>query len=295
MERGFVGAAEIGAFCRSGDPSHLPGNLSVGMALEWICRIARNFGFERELARLGTDHQTVMDRVFTPAENGEFSHLSMTHPLILMHCLWRMSVEYGRQHCPDMTFLISGEEVIPTHQFWAAFLDRVNEDNALLVFLPSGTLPEWGHEVQMGNLNLKFDPREMSPEIAKVLTQADFSELPEKPTWKEISDLALMIDGYALGKRLREVGDLFEWFNPLWEAHLDKGEAFPHSSVHLWLMLFCCQRGYLRDLHFDFPGNFGRRKYGRAIRKLYRAFRMAAQDEQIHTDAGTPLYLPVRS
>lgn len=291
MEPGFKGVAEIGAFCRTGDPKHLPEYPSVGMALEWIIRIARDIGFERELARLGTDHQKVMDRVFMPAENGNYSHLSKTHPLILMHCLWRMSVEYGRQHCPDMTFLISGEGVVPTRQFWAAFVERVNEENAMLAFLPSGTRPEWGREVQLGNPNLKVDPREMSPGIAKVLTQADFSELPENPTWKEISDLALIIEGYTLGESLPEVGDLFEWFNPLWEAHLDKGEAFPHSSAHLWLMLFCCQRGYLRNLHFDFPGNFGRGKYGRSIRKLYRAFRMAAQDEQLHTDASTPVYL----
>lgn len=291
MEPGFKGVAEIGAFCRTGDPKHLPQNPSVGMALEWIIRIARDFGFERELARLGTDHQTVMDRVFMPAENGNHSHLSKTHPLILMHCLWRMTVHYGRQHCPDMTVLISEENSIPTRQFWAAFVERVNEENAMLAFLPSGTRPEWGREVQLGNPNLKADPREMSPGIAKVLTQADFFELPENPSWKEISDLALIIEGYTLGETLPEVGDLFEWFNPLWEAHLDKGEAFPHSSVHLWLMLFCCQRGYLRDIWESENPDGSPSIYAIGIRNVYRAFRMAAQDEQSHSDASTPVYL----
>lgn len=294
MDPEFVGKAEVGAFCRSGDPWDLPENPSVGMALEWILRIARGFGFERELARLGTDHQTVMDCVFMPVENGKFAHLANTHPLILMHCLWRMTVYYGRQQCVDMTVPIAGDTMSPDSHFWSAFLERIREKDIGLVFLPNGTLPEWGPEVQLGNPNLNLDPREMSPGIARVFTEADFSELPEEPDWKEITDLSQMIDGYTLAESLPEVGDLFEWFNQLWQAHLEEGEAFPHSSVHLWLMLFACQRDYLRDIWDSENADGSPSIYAIGMRNLYLAFRWAVQDEQRHPDAGTPLYLRAR-
>jgi hypothetical protein len=292
MPNEYVGAVEVCAFCRSGDPGCLPENPSIGAALEWIRRIAGPEGFERQLARLGTDHQSVMDQVFQPAEEGNTAHLARTHPLILMHCLWRISVQYGRDYCPDMTVLIGGDDGLPTRHFWRAFHYGVNRADSGLVFLPSGTLPERGACLRLGNQNLKLEPRKMSPGIARVITGADFSCLPEEADWSEISDLALMIEGYEVGQSLPEVGDLFEWFNPLWEAHLDDGAALPHSSLHLWLMLFACQRGYLRDRWISENPDGSPSIHATGIRNIYRAFRLAVQDEQSHPSPGNPTYTP---
>jgi hypothetical protein len=290
----FVGVAEVAAFCRSGDCNCLPENPSIGIALEWICRIARPGGFERQLARLGTDHQSVMDQVLLPAEQWTVTHLENFHPLILMHCLWRISVQYGRDHCPDMTALIDEGDGFPTRHFWRSFLNGVKAPDSGLVFLPSGTFPDWGREVTLGNRNLDLDPRRMSPGVAKAISQADFSHLPEEADWSDISDVALLIDGYTVGEGLSEVGDLFEWFSPLWEAHLNDGAALPHSSLHLWLMLFACQRGYLRD-RWDAENPDGSPSiFAIGIRNVYRAFRLAVQDEQGNPDLGTPVYIPER-
>lgn len=288
----YLGAAEVRAFCASADPRDLPDNPSVGVALDWICELSRHKGFVRQLARLGTDHESVMDHIYIPAEQGNIAHLDATHPVILMHLLWRMTVQYGRDGYADMADLIGNEDYLPTRYLWAALLRSIRKTDSPLTFLPCGTEPERGPMVRLGNPNLILDPREMSPGIARVMTDADFTSLPEEPDWGEISDLALIIDDYPVAQDILGIHELFDWFNPLWEAHLNEGAAFPQSSLHLWLMLFACQRGYLRDLWTSENPDGTPSIYAIGIRNVYRALRLAGMDEQANPCPGNPTYIP---
>lgn len=278
-------------FWRSGDLSRLPRNPSVGVALEWVVRMTGTFGYEIELARLGLTHQEVMDRILQPAEDGQLDHLADTHPLILLHCLWRISVQYGRVGYGDTTVPIDTVDWIATRHIWAALLQQLASEPARIEFITSEPVGEWGPEVVLGSLEVGLDPRAMLPGIARVMTDADFSSLPEDADWKDIGDLALLIDGYTLVEQLPEVGELFDWFNPLWEAHLDEGAPLPESSLHLWLMLFACQRAYLRDIWDSENPDGSPSDIARGIRALYQALRLTLQHEAACPNTTTPLYV----
>ena len=287
LPEGYAGEREMLTFWRSGLLDDLPKNPSVGVALSWIIRMSGPFGFTRQLARLGTSHQTVMDEVFAPAEERRLEHLPTTHPLILLHCLYRVSVQVGRDGYVDTKPLIGDMDWGATCHFWNALLPQLIEEQAKVRFITADTPMEWGREVTLGTVTVSLDPRNMSPGISRVLVDGDFSQLPKSPTLLDIGDLALMIDGYTVAESDPEVGDLVEWFNPLWDSHIEEGAALPGSSLHLWLMLFACQRGYLRYLDRRSPLD----DIEKTIFGLYRAFRLAARHEQENPSAETPLYV----
>jgi hypothetical protein len=89
-------------FWETGNPFDLPENPDVDVVIDWLCRL-RQSGFESELQVLGTDHQAVMDRWFMPVEQGNPpADLADAHPVILMHCLWRVGVQIERTGHDDM-------------------------------------------------------------------------------------------------------------------------------------------------------------------------------------------------
>lgn len=148
--------------------------------------------------------------------------------------------------------------------------------------------------IQLGHPNLQFKAEELSPGIRCVQRAADFSQLPENPDWLEIEHLALLIDGYTLAEELRDVGDLFEWFNPIWDEHLDNDGPLPTDSILLWLMLFACQRGYLRDRWVSENPDGSPSIYAIGIQNVYQALRRALQQESRNPQEDGPVYLPAR-
>lgn len=158
--------------------------------------------------------------------------------------------------------------------------------------------PETAMIVQLGNPNIWREPESLSPGVRLVLAAGDFSQLAADPTWEEIEELALLIDGYAFTDRLPEVAachDLVFWFNPIWEAHLEKNGPLPTSSLHLWLMLFVCQRGYLRDIWTSENLDGSPSIYATGIRNVYHSFRRAIAEESRAPDSNTTVYIPATS
>ena len=149
--------------------------------------------------------------------------------------------------------------------------------------------------IQLGNPNIPIRSEELSPGIRLVQTAVDFSKLPENPDWQEIEHLALLIDGYTLAETLADVRDLFDWFNPIWEAYLDANGPLPTDSLRLWLMLFACQRGYLRDRWQSENSDGSPSIYAIGIRNVYQALRLAIASEMGSPNPGHPVYLPARS
>lgn len=282
----YEGDSEMRKFWKTGNIRDLPSNPSTGVALDWNNRMCAHGGYERHLARLGLDHQAVMDTVLTPAENGKIDHLSSTHPIILLHCLWRIAVQHGRCGYSENKQLIQDDDWIATCHFWNALLPQLREPNPKVSFIVHGSPPDRPICVQLGNENLHPQELKTSAAISPVWQRADFSQLPEKPTWREIEDLALILDGYERSRELLRIEDLFDWFNPIWDDHLENGAALPQSSLHLWLMLFVCQRAYLKDLG---PPT---KQIEKAIQNLYTAFRLAVQQEIDFAEVGAPRYLP---
>lgn len=148
--------------------------------------------------------------------------------------------------------------------------------------------------VQLGFPDKALDPESLSAGIRRVQFDADFSQLPSSPTWGDISDLALQIDGYTVAGTLPDVNGLFEWFNPIWNAHLEDGGPLPSDSLRLWLMLFACQRGYLRDIWGAENPDGSPSNLAIAIRNLYQQFRHTVQQEQQTPAPDTPTYVPRR-
>lgn len=149
--------------------------------------------------------------------------------------------------------------------------------------------------VQLGNPNIWRGPERLSPGVRPVLAAADFSQLPDDPSWEEISELALLIDGYAFAERLPEVAacrELGFWCRPIWEAHLEQNGPLPTNSLHLWLLLFACQRGYLRDIWIPENPDGSPTIEATGIRNVYQAFRRAIAEEQRNPGPDTPAYLP---
>ncbi len=92
----WSGVEQMREFWRTGDFTKLPENPHTGVAIEWMIAIAGDMGFEHLLPMFNTDHQSVMDEILIPAENGDRDRLAAVHPLLLMHCLWRIGVSVAR-------------------------------------------------------------------------------------------------------------------------------------------------------------------------------------------------------
>lgn len=147
-------------------------------------------------------------------------------------------------------------------------------------------------KVQLGHPNLPRHPRNLPPSLRCVLTAADFSALPENPTWTEVEELALLIDGYEIASQKPDILDLMAWGNPIWEGYLERAEALPEDSLELWLILFALQRSYLRDRWDAENADGSPSALALAILGVYAALRWALQHEQQHPARSHPVYVP---
>ena len=93
----WEGWEEMREFWLTGDSRKLPENPHTGVVIGWLEMLLHGLdGFEEQLRQLSSDHQTVMDQILMPAEDGKTEHLTGVHPVILMHCLWRVGVTVAR-------------------------------------------------------------------------------------------------------------------------------------------------------------------------------------------------------
>ena len=154
-------------------------------------------------------------------------------------------------------------------------------------------LSQLSHKVQLGHPNLPRHPRDLPLSLRVVLTSADFSRLPENPTWIEIEELALLIDGYEIANQRPDIRGLMEWVSPIWEGYLERGESLPQDSLELWLILFALQRSYLRDRWDAENADGSPSALALAILGVYAALRSALQQEQNHPARGNSVYVPL--
>lgn len=145
--------------------------------------------------------------------------------------------------------------------------------------------------VPLGHPNLPRHPRDLPPSLRRVLTAADFSALPENPTWTEVEELALLIDGYEIALQRPDILDLMAWGNPIWMGYLKRKEPLPKCSLELWLILFGLQRSYLRDRWEGENPDGSPSALALAILGVYAALRSALQHEQNHPDESHPVYV----
>ncbi len=74
-------------------------------------------------------------------------------------------------------------------------------------------------KVPLGHPNLPRHPRDLPLSPRCVLTAADFSALPEKPTWVEVEELALLIDGYEIASQRPDSAGSGKTNSIAWTAH----------------------------------------------------------------------------
>lgn len=151
----YQGRREMLTFWKTGNVFDLPENPDVGVVMDWLNRL-RQDGFEPELAILGTDHQTVMDRWFMPVEQANPpAELPDLHPVILMHCLWRIGVQIERTGYDDQRRPVS-EDPWASH-FWLALRQQLlhppeglSQEDTLKrpVFVPHRPIKE-PHEIRI--------------------------------------------------------------------------------------------------------------------------------------------------
>ena len=72
------------------------------------------------------------------------------------------------------------------------------------------------------------------------VAKADFSALPENPTWNEVLCLGVMIDGYAVAKSLTD--DHIQNFHAAKEAEFEKTGVWSGSALEMWTVLFYYNR-----------------------------------------------------
>ena len=112
----------------------------------------------------------------------------------------------------------------------------------------------------------------------KDVASGHFHAGTEDATWDEISTVALMLDGYELAQRLG-LGELFDWANPHLEAAIEKETVPPLPLWELWLLLFACQRGYLKEGLREEDD-----KTAKGIRRIWEAWCAAAKGVQPKQD-----------
>lgn len=123
----YLGKDQMWTFWRSANPASIPDDPDVAVVMDWLCRLSKS-GFEAQLGLLGTDHQSVMDTVFGPANEGQTDHLAGIHPVILMHCLWRVGVQIERNGYDDMRRPVSEDAL--AGPLWRALLDALRHPSA---------------------------------------------------------------------------------------------------------------------------------------------------------------------
>ena len=110
----YAGRKEMLTFWRSGTAADMPEDPSTAVVIDWVTRLANDHasgnGFEKYLHQLGDTHDAVLERLFFGKQANEKVHtesLKAEHPVVLMHGIWRVSVEIARSDYGDMSKPIS--------------------------------------------------------------------------------------------------------------------------------------------------------------------------------------------
>jgi hypothetical protein len=132
------------------------------------------------------------------------------------------------------------------------------------------------NEVFLGNPAVIACLQEAAPWVRQLVDSADFSRLPENPTITELSDLALLIDGYGeMERRGRAWEEFTETFcKPQAEAARATGEPWTGDVFELWCALFAYQREVLRNGYFNHDEPASEDEF---LRHLWPALREALQ------------------
>ncbi len=157
------------------------------------------------------------------------------------------------------------ESQAPRNSYELAFRNQFFTPRYVVEFLTDNTLGRIWYEMRKGDTRLKDECRRMvrrptevflrDPESllatppradwVKAAARGDFADLPEDPSIEDLSDLALVIDGYDLAERFG-YGDVIAWADARIEAHR-RGEPWPTSPLELWLILFRQQQYHGRS------------------------------------------------
>ena len=144
-----------------------------------------------------------------------------------------------------------------------------------------------------------LNPRFLSSDSAarpwvKELAMGDFASAPEDATWSEISQVALLFDGYEVAEQLG-LGDLGDWALPHLETLMAGKECGLKELWELWLVLFVAQRRYLKEgLETRFP------EIGGGLRFVWNTWRAVAVSPPAGTNTSQeellqqPVIIPVR-
>jgi hypothetical protein len=102
--------------------------------------------------------------------------------------------------------------------------------------------------------------------------KADFSGLPESPSWHDVLCLGVMIDGYEVGSKI--TGEHIEAFHRMKEAEFETVGAWSGGVLELWVVLFY----YNRKNHWNEGYGFGEGEKGRMLATAaYQALRSRLQ------------------
>ena len=128
----------------------------------------------------------------------------------------------------------------------------------------------------------------------KELAMGDFASAPEDATWREISQVALLFDGYEVAEQLG-LGDLGEWALPHLETLMAGKDCGLKELWEFWLVLFVAQRRYLKEgLETRFP------EIGEGLRFVWNTWRAVAVSPPAGTNTSQeellqqPVIIPVR-
>lgn len=279
------GVLSMRRFWTTGQAAGLPEDPKALVVFDWLNRMSGD-GFEQLLQRIGITHQALMEECLDPISAGNLGRLDQMHTVELMHCLWRIGVQCERSGgAGDLQ--ISDFRNCGGDHLWRKLRERTTdgEDRPSLRWLlhddrEDERLPGPVMRIKLGHPALGYN-HELISETIRPALGGDFRSLPEDPEWIEISDLALLIDGYAIGERLRDVGDVVEWFNGFWEQVVKGEDALPSDPLRLMLVLFICQRGYLKEGWGLEEDDGTPTPLGTAIRRVYRELKRSLNDGRV--------------
>jgi hypothetical protein len=149
-------------------------------------------------------------------------------------------------------------------------------------------------EIFLGNPSFSHED---AAEWVQAVLRGDFSQMPERPSERELSSFSLLIDGYALMERIgyADPNDFVSWADRQREIFTETG-GWHASTLELWLILFRMQRFWGRvggPLSDDFVNGFMHEWQG-AYRALRRALQNPPDDLSQEELLRQPVFIPRR-
>jgi hypothetical protein len=114
--------------------------------------------------------------------------------------------------------------------------------------------------------------KDVSEGIRRV-AKADFSGLPDNPSWNEVLCLGVMIDGYEVASQITD--EHIECFHRMKESEFEKLGTWSGGVLELWTVLFY----YNRKNHWNEGYDFGEGEKDRLLATAaYQALRTRLQN-----------------